>query len=179
LSNTDAVGITTRAARPTAFEALRSALHKAPLTDDRISCSHVSDLRSFAPFCERPEAQAHLRRATFTSMRRRLRKKLRVGEFTEMGFSVSAELSPDLDDAGHDAFLDRLIDAVEARRLAFGGGGRREAFEGFVTQLGRGSAAEADRTAMTTFLSSDPAVVRHDVGALIDAWNAPDDDYTL
>jgi uncharacterized protein YggL (DUF469 family) len=104
-------------------------------------------------------------------MRRRLRKKKRVGEFTELGFSVSAELSPDLDDAGYDAFLDRWIDAVEARRLAFGGGGRREAFEGFVTQLGRGSATDADREALTAFLAGDPAVVRHHVGALVDAWH--------
>jgi uncharacterized protein len=105
-------------------------------------------------------------------MRRRLRKKKRLGEFTELGFEVRAELTPDLDDAGFEAFIDRCIEAVEARRLGFGGGGRREDFAGFVTQLGRGSATEHDRTAMVTFLSSDPAVVRHAVGPLVDAWHS-------
>jgi uncharacterized protein YggL (DUF469 family) len=107
-------------------------------------------------------------------MRRRLRKKLRVGDFKELGFEIHATLSPDLDHGGYDAFLDRLIDAVEAHRLAFGGYGRRGAFEGFVTQLGRGSTTEADREALATFLASDPAVVGHKVGPLVDAWHSPD-----
>lgn len=105
-------------------------------------------------------------------MRRRLRKKLHVGEFIELGFEVRAELTPGLDDAGYDAFLDRLIDAIETRRLAFGGGGRPEDFEGFVTQLERGSATESDRSALGAFLEGDPAVVRHEVGALVDAWHS-------
>lgn len=112
-------------------------------------------------------------------MRRRLRKKKHLGEFTELGFEVGADLTPDLDYAGFDAFLDRLIDVVEARGLAFGGGGRPEDFGGFVTQLRRGSATEADREALTAFFAGDSAVVRHGVGALVDAWNAPDYDFTL
>jgi uncharacterized protein YggL (DUF469 family) len=107
-----------------------------------------------------------------TSMRRRLRKKKHLGEFTELGFEVRADLTPDLDYAGFDAFLDRLIDAVEARGLAFGGGGRPEDFEGFVTQLRRGSATEADREALTAFLAANSAVVRHAVGPLVDAWHS-------
>jgi uncharacterized protein len=67
-------------------------------------------------------------------MRRRLRKKRRLGEFIELGFLVRAELVPALDDPAFDAFLDRWIDAVEARGLVFGGGGRRDAFEGFVAR---------------------------------------------
>jgi uncharacterized protein len=103
-------------------------------------------------------------------MRRRLRKKMRWGEFIQLGFLVRAELASDLDDAGFDAFLDRLIDTVEARGLAFGGGGRREDFEGFVTRTGRESATDADRVDMGAFCAKDSAVVRHDVGPLIDAW---------
>lgn len=81
----------------------------------------------------------------FQAMRRRLRKKQRLGEFVELGFVVRAELVPALDDPGFDAFLDRLIDAVEARGLLFGGGGRRDSFEGFVCRRGRASATDADR----------------------------------
>ncbi len=55
-------------------------------------------------------------------MRRRLRKKKRLGDFIELGFVLRAELVPTLDDPGFDAFLDRWIDAVEARGLVFGGG---------------------------------------------------------
>ena len=104
-------------------------------------------------------------------MRRRLRKKLRVGEATELGFEVRAELSPGLDDAGFDGFLDRWIDAVETLGLAFGGGGRPSDFGGFVTQPGRQRATEAARSAMDMFLEGDSAVVRHHVGALVDAWH--------
>jgi uncharacterized protein YggL (DUF469 family) len=103
-------------------------------------------------------------------MRRRLRKKKRLGEFIELGFLVRIEFVSALDDLGCDAFLDRWIDAVEARGLVFGGGGRREAFEGFVTGTGRASATDADRAAMAAFCANDSAVVCQDVGPLVDAW---------
>jgi uncharacterized protein len=103
-------------------------------------------------------------------MRRRLRKKKRLGEFVELGFVVRAELVPTLDAPGFEAFLDRWIDAVEARGLAFGGGGRRETFEGFLTGMGRASATEADRVAMVAFCVNDAAVVRQEAGPLVDAW---------
>jgi uncharacterized protein YggL (DUF469 family) len=103
-------------------------------------------------------------------MRRRLRKKKPLGEFIEMGFLVRVELVPALDDPGFDAFLDRLIDAIEARGLLVGGGGNRETFEGFVTGRGRASATDADRAALAAFCANDSAVIRHDVDPLVDAW---------
>lgn len=103
-------------------------------------------------------------------MRRRLRKKKRLGEFVELGFLVRVEFVPAVDDPGFDAYLDRWIDAVEARRLLVGGGGSRKAFEAFVTGRGRASATDADRAALATFCANDAAVIRHDVGPLIDAW---------
>lgn len=103
-------------------------------------------------------------------MRRRLRKKKRLAEFIELGFLVRAKLVPALDDPCFDAFLDRWIDAIEARGLVFGGGGRRDAFEGFVTRPGRASATDADRAAVMAFCEKDSAVVSQDVGPLVDAW---------
>lgn len=103
-------------------------------------------------------------------MHRRLRKKKRLGEFTELGFLVNVELVPALDDPGFDAFLDRWIDAIEARGLRCGGGGSRETFEGFVTGRGRESATDADRAALAAFCANDSAVIRQDVGPLVDAW---------
>src|SRR5690606_16434048 len=79
-------------------------------------------------------------------MRRRLRKKLHRAEFTELGFEVVAELDLGLDQEQRYAFLDRFIDAVEARQLGFGGGGSTP-FAGFVARLGRASASGADREA--------------------------------
>jgi uncharacterized protein len=105
-------------------------------------------------------------------MRRRLRKKKRMGEFRELGFEVCADLRTGLSAADFDTFLDQWIVAVEARRLGFGGGGGYEQgkFEGFVVRLGRGSATDDDRAALGDFLDGAAAVVRHEVLELRDAW---------
>jgi uncharacterized protein YggL (DUF469 family) len=106
-------------------------------------------------------------------MNMRLRKKKRVGEFKELGFELVGDLRPGISDDEIDAFVDRLIVAVEPRKLGLGGGGGREGkFEGFVTRFGRGrgSATEDDRTPLAAFLAGDVDLVRHEVGALKDAW---------
>ena len=108
-------------------------------------------------------------------MNKRLRKKKRVGEFKELGFELRAGLRPGLVGVELDAFLDRLIDVVEARKLGFGGGaGRDDEIDGVVTRMGRGSATEDDRAALAAFVVSDDAVVRHEIGALRDAWYGRD-----
>lgn len=110
-------------------------------------------------------------------MNKRLRKKKRVGEFKELGFELAADLRPGIAGDESEALLDRLIDVVEARRLGFGGGaGRDDKLEGFVTRMGRGSATEDDRAALAAFLAGDDAVVRHEVGALRDAWYQPSEE---
>jgi hypothetical protein len=79
-------------------------------------------------------------------VKRRLRKKKRVGEFRELGFGVRADLRPGIDDAEIETFVDRMIAFVEARQLAFGGGGEHNGkFDAFVTRAGRGSATDDDR----------------------------------
>lgn len=59
--------------------------------------------------------------------KRRLRKKLRLGEFQEFGFSF--ELTYDRNALSHDDALDHLIDFVEAQGWVFGGGGSPEQAE--------------------------------------------------
>lgn len=104
-------------------------------------------------------------------MKKRLRKKKRVGEFKELGFELLGDLRPGISNDSIDAFVDRLIVVVEARKLGFGGGGGRDGkFAGFVTRIGRGSATEDDRTALAAFLAGEDAIVRHEVGVLRDAW---------
>lgn len=105
-------------------------------------------------------------------MRKRLRKKKRVGEFTELCFELRADLRDGLANAELGEFVDRLIDAVEARQLAFSGGaGRDHKLAGVVTREGRGSATEADRAALAAFLDHDASVVQHEIGKLQDAWH--------
>lgn len=103
-------------------------------------------------------------------MKRRLRKKKRVGEFQELGCDVKATLRDGLSDEEFIAFFDRWIDAVEARDLGFGGGGSPTDFGGYVVRLGRRSVTEDDRTALSTFLQADAAVVEYEIGELCDAW---------
>jgi len=94
-------------------------------------------------------------------MNRRLRKKKRVGEFKELGFEVRGDLRPGLSGDDIEAFMDRLIDVVEARSLAFGGGaGRADKLDGFITRDGRGSATEEDRAALAAFLDGDAEIAR-------------------
>jgi uncharacterized protein YggL (DUF469 family) len=106
-------------------------------------------------------------------MRRRLRKKMRLGEFTELGFAVVADLKAGLSAAEINAFVDRWIDAVEAHGLAFGGGcGAGDKLEGFVTLMARGSPSERERQALIAFLDGEAVVIGHDVGELRDARRA-------
>ena len=104
-------------------------------------------------------------------MKRRLRKKKHLGEFREDGFAIGIVLREGLAPADHNAFVDAFIDAIEARGLAFGGGGWPPRFEGFATRALKGSATEEDRAAMAAFLDAHDAVVAHEVGPLVDAWN--------
>ena len=65
-------------------------------------------------------------------MKKRLRKKKHLGEFKELGFEVRGDLRPGLSGNDLEAFVDRLIDIVDARSLAFGGGaGRDDELNGF------------------------------------------------
>ena len=99
---------------------------------------------------------------------RRLRKKLRMGEFQELGFEVEVKLAafvtPDDEDSFIDAFLSEII---EPRSLIFGGGVN----SGFVTHGGRASATEDDRESVRCWLLSRPEVESVAIGPLIDAWH--------
>ena len=104
-------------------------------------------------------------------MKRRLRKKKRLGEFQELGFPVRFTLSEARSPDECEAFIDEwILGAIEANELQFGGGGSTHAWEGFVTVVERGSATEEHRRALEAWLSSHPSVVRHEVGPLVDAW---------
>lgn len=94
-------------------------------------------------------------------IKKRLRKKKRVGEFQEFGFDVESSLRPNMDREVH-AFTDRFIAHIEAHKLEFGGG-IGTTVSGFVTRFGRGSATQEDRERVTSFFGGDPDVVQHKI----------------
>ena len=105
-------------------------------------------------------------------MRKRLRKKLRRGEFREFGFLVKFRLADGVSGPALDEFWDQFItQAVEARDLVVGGGSDRDCSV-FVTRAGHGSASEEDRLSLGTWLEQHPQVCDIVVGRLEDAWLA-------
>lgn len=104
-------------------------------------------------------------------MKKRLRKKLRTGEFKEMGFYVRFRLPEDISEVELDTVLDHFIDdAIEVNGLEYGGGGDTE-WEGFVTLNRRGSVTEDQRGKVIAWLSGNPRIIEHEVSELMDAWH--------
>jgi uncharacterized protein YggL (DUF469 family) len=104
-------------------------------------------------------------------VRKRLRKKLHVGEFQELGCEVRFQV---VDNLSHDAF-DTVIDAfisqaIEAHGLVCGGGGKPPEWNVFVTREGRGSLTEEHRQAIERWLTARPEVNVVQIGPLVDAW---------
>lgn len=115
-------------------------------------------------------AGLHLQR-----LNRRQRKKLRLGEFQELGFEITGVCPEPLPEDAADRFLDGLFEFVEARRLCAGGGfgaGSESRFSMFVCAIGRGSATEEDRQAIEAWLKSQPCIRNVCAGPLRDAWHA-------
>ena len=102
-------------------------------------------------------------------MKKRIRKKLHVREFKEMGFSLRFRIASDVDDEGLNVFLDAFLETIETQGLGFGGGGNHE-WEGFITMMERGSTTEEHRAAVDRWLADHLQVVEHEVGPLEDAW---------
>jgi len=104
-------------------------------------------------------------------MKKRLRKKFHLAEFTEFGFQVRFKIHAE--EAGADAMIDRFIDQIETQALLAGGGGSAEGFDFFVTaSRPRSAVTDADRLRLETWLSGDPSIVEPHIGPLVDAWNS-------
>jgi len=105
-------------------------------------------------------------------MRKRLRKKLRRGEFVERGFAVAFTIAAP---GGSDALLDTidalLVEAIEPRGLAFYGGGRQN-WTGFIKASGRRAVSERDKDSVLQWLRARRDISDVRAGVLIDAWNS-------
>lgn len=105
------------------------------------------------------------------TMKKRLRKKKRLGEFTEYGFAVHFQL--DLPEEQAEDWLDRLVEETQARGLELGGGiGYPEGEAHFVIScLGNGSVTPEERDSWLAWLQTLPEVNLHRATELIDVWH--------
>jgi len=100
---------------------------------------------------------------------RRLRKKLRVDEFQELGFDISWEFDAKVAEADIDTIVDKFIDdVIEVRKLGFHGGGHRE-WEGIIATQALGKCTEDDRAAVKAFWANQ-SVANVEVSELYDIW---------
>ncbi|WP_300672580.1 YggL family protein [Desulfoluna sp.] len=105
-------------------------------------------------------------------MKKRLRKKLHLGEFQELGFTLNIKFNAENTNEALDAFVDNLLDEViDPAALDFGGGGDRFDFAGFVVLAARGSVTEEHRAITTAWLEKREDVTSFEVGELVDAWH--------
>lgn len=104
----------------------------------------------------------------------RQRKKLRVGEFQELGFTLFLRFAPPLDENTFEPFLDAAIGEIEALGLCVGGLGGAipiDDTEGFITAFGRGSVTPAQQARLLDWCRKRPEVAEARTGALIDIWH--------
>src|SRR5690554_5500260 len=104
---------------------------------------------------------------------RRLRKKLRIDEFQELGFEGEFVSDPKAG-VSSDEGMDRWIEFVESQGWYFAGGEQFGHFDGFVVKGYRQSASEEDRAAARKWLTGEPWISSSKVGPLRDAWHGWD-----
>lgn len=102
-----------------------------------------------------------------TNRSRRLRKKLCVDEFQELGFELNLTFKEGLDEAAVDNFLQQFLnEAVKANGLDFVGA---EDF-GFVCLGKRGSVSEEQRAQVEAWLKGRSELSEVSVSPLLDIW---------
>lgn len=98
---------------------------------------------------------------------RRLRKKLHLDEFQELGFDVKTVLKePFFGTAEEELLIAFIEEAIESRGLIYGGG----VGCGYVCKAGGGSATDDDRAAVRDWLQARSEFASVTVRALSDAW---------
>ncbi|TBV00056.1 YggL family protein [Stutzerimonas kirkiae] len=101
-----------------------------------------------------------------TNRSRRLRKKLCVDEFQELGFEINLTYRESAGNSERDAFLEAFLDTLEALGLGYVGG---EDY-GFVCLARRGSVDEAQRQQAQDWLAGRGELAEYSVSPLMDVW---------
>ena len=102
-----------------------------------------------------------------TNRSRRLRKKLCVDEFQELGCELTMNFREGLTEAEADQFVDQfLVEAIDGNGLGYVGG---EDY-GFVCLSTRGSVSEEQRSQLETWLKGRNELVDFTLSPLLDVW---------
>ena len=100
---------------------------------------------------------------------RRLRKKLRVDEYQELGFDIAWKLPDDTDSTAIDAFIVRFFnEAIEPNGLGFGGEGD-VLWHGIICTQKLGKCTDEQRTTVEKWLTDNGATAVK-VSDLYDVW---------
>jgi uncharacterized protein YggL (DUF469 family) len=102
-------------------------------------------------------------------MKKRLRKKLHRGEFTQFGFSLHLAYESGLSLERYEAAFDTVIGVIESLNLQVMGGGRDTDFWGFISRY-KGTCTDQDRESLAAALQALPCVVSVRTDPLEDAW---------
>lgn len=106
-----------------------------------------------------------------SKLKRRLRKKIRVGEFQEFGFQVEVKFKLNLSKSVSNKFYSDFIALIEENKLAFGGGSSPESLQGFVTGWEKyRSPTDVQRKKIENWLKDRKEISKCEVGILKDAW---------
>jgi uncharacterized protein YggL (DUF469 family) len=109
-------------------------------------------------------------------MRKRLRKKRRLGEFRESLFGVRYSLRAGLAAEAADDFLGQFLErAIEANGLSCGGGGQGQTWELYVSLARRGSPTETQRAAVGDWLREQLEVRAYALGDFFDGWHGAEE----
>ena len=101
-----------------------------------------------------------------TNRSRRLRKKLCVDEFQELGFELNLSFAEGLSDAAIDGFLDAFLAMIAANGLGYVGGDDY----GFVCLGKRGSVSAEQRATVEAWLKGRSELTESSVSPLMDVW---------
>ena len=100
---------------------------------------------------------------------KRLRKKLRVDEFKELGFDVAWQLNDGISGDELDAFIDKFFDEViQANGLGLGGEGD-SLWHGLICTQKLGSCTDKNRMAVEKWLN-DNGATSVAISELYDVW---------
>lgn len=107
-------------------------------------------------------------------MKKRLRKKKHIGEFTEWGCQLL--IMRNCKD-GFDEFLDAFIEeAIEANGCYCGGGGKEDKLD-VIVELGRMSEDPEGRLRkITGWLDGRSDILEYKIGPMFDQWHGSYDD---
>lgn len=108
-------------------------------------------------------------------MKKRIRKKLNLGEFRETGFEITWKPG-EISEADFDSFIQQFLDALESRGLVFGGGcSTDDSWEGIVARSRRYSCPDdADKEFVSNWFQNRTDVKEFTLGHDVDLWYASD-----